>query len=185
MKYVIIVLFITSAVSCNQSFAEQKYKVGIFGGFSYLDFAGGLPERFEGEDDTRWGAYTGLTGGIKVSEGAIDTGLELTPMYLLSGVDGGSQIHTMMVPFFGTISAGSNNKLVAGAGTGPLLTDMYRSNDFGWGIFGKLSALLSTSEDYGGNIGPQIQIFTDVTTTGQNIWGLLFGLNYETFLTGR
>lgn len=181
MKNILFAFLILTFISTAAE-SEQRYKVGIFGGFSRVDYASGLPDRFEDADDTRWGAYTGLTGGLGLTQGEIDTGLEVTPIYLLSGVEG-SQLHSLMLPVFGTASVGSGSKLVAGLGTGPILTDMFKTDDFGWGIFAKLSAMLNTSEDYGGNIGPQVQIFTDISTSGENIRGLLFGLNYETFIT--
>lgn len=180
MKHSIFLSIIFLFFSAAPIYAQSDYKAGIFGGYSFLDFDGGLPDRFEGSDDSRSGGYTGLVAGRRLGFENYSIFIELSPTYILSSVEGSSQIHSFLLPAYLTVSTGNNPQFSLGAGTGPMVTDLYDTNDFGWGVFGKTSALFTLKKNSTGRIGPEVQVFTDLSTSGQNIKGLLIGLRYET-----
>jgi len=181
MNRYLLIFIILSFIPIQNSHARKPYKFGLFGGFSYVDYGGGFPDRFEGSSDTTWGAYTGITGGLRFLDGFARPGIELSPQYVMSAVDSFFQMHNIFIPLYGTLTFGQKTKIDIGAGTGPMFLDLYRENNTGWGVFGKFAALFPVREDFGGHFGPHVQIFTDLTTPGDNIWGILFGLSFEMF----
>lgn len=179
MRYILVMLSIT-LICAGTAGAELPHRYGIFGGFSAIDYGGGFPERFQGVANERnYGAYTGFTAGYYFSDGDVRPGIDFSPQYVLSGVDSFFQIHNIFLPVYATLSLGHNIKYDLGVGTGPMFLDMFRDNDFGWGIFARASTLFPALEDYGGRVGPDVQFFTDLTTSGDNIWGVLLGIRFE------